>query len=265
MRFFARPRCSVSVLLVAVAWLLSSAAGADSLRVGYFDLPPHTPQVGQADNQGAAIAYFEQIAARMQLSEVSYQRYPLPRLLLMLERGHLDMALILAKTPERAERLVYPQQPFVRVQSVLLVPHQHPLQKVDTVEQLLPLRLGAWQDGYRSPMLRDPRLQLSTLNSSNVVRQSLEMLAGGRLEAFYHPDDLAVRYQMQEMGMQARIRLLPLPEQEMPLYSVFSRPAARVYLDRYERAQAEVVAQQGYGAFFAARLLPVTAPQAVGR
>lgn len=254
--------CLLASLLFAVVACPAVMVSAESLRVGYFDLPPHTPIAGQADSQGAAIAYFDRIAARMQLDEVSYQGYPLPRLLMMLERGQLDMALILAKTPEREGYLAYPAQPFVVVQPVLLVPQLHPLQRVDSVEQLLSLRLGAWQDGYRSPMLRDPRLQLQTLTSSNVVRQSLEMIAGGRLEAFYHPDDLAVRYQLQQLQMQARIRLLPLPEQEMPLYSAFSRPAASVYLQRYERAQAEVAAQQGYGAFFAERLLPATQPQA---
>ncbi|MCR4509922.1 transporter substrate-binding domain-containing protein [Pseudomonas sp. 32.2.56] len=129
--------------------LLAPLASADSLRVGYFDLPPHTPLPGQADTEGAAIAYFAKIAERMQLDAVSYQRYPLSRLLQMLQRDQLDMALILAKTPERETMLVYPEQPFVVVQPLLLVAREHPLQRVDSVEQLLPLRLGAWQDGYR--------------------------------------------------------------------------------------------------------------------
>lgn len=250
----------LSALVLFTLSLLAPLAAADNLRVGYFDLPPHTPRSGLVDEDGAAIAYFGKVAERMQLSDVSYQRYPLPRLLQMLEQGKLDMALILAKTPEREAVLVYPAQPFVVVQPVLLVARQHPLQRVETVEQLLPLRLGAWQDGYRSPMLRDPRLQLQTLNSGNVLRQSLEMIQAGRLEAFYHPDDLAVRYQVQHLGMQHSIRLLPLPEQEMQLYSVFSRPAASLYLQRYERAQAEVAAQQSYAAFFTERFFPVAAP-----
>jgi polar amino acid transport system substrate-binding protein len=99
-------------------------------------------------------------------------------------------------------------------------------------------------------------LQLHTLSSNNVLNQSLEMIQAGRLEAFYYPDDLAVRYQIQHLGMQHSIRMLPLPKEEMQLYSAFSRAAASRYLQRYERAQAEVAAQQGYAAFFRQRLLP---------
>jgi polar amino acid transport system substrate-binding protein len=258
-----RTPCCVSAVSPAFIFflliLLAPLVSADSLRVGYFDLPPHTPLPGQADTEGAAIAYFAKIAERMQLDAVSYQRYPLSRLLQMLQRDQLDMALILAKTPERETMLVYPAQPFVVVQPLLLVAREHPLQRVESVEQLLPLRLGAWQDGYRSPMLRDPRLQLQTLSSSNVLNQSLEMLQAGRLEAFYYPDDLAVRYQVQHLSMQDSIRLLPLPREHMQLYSAFSRAAAGRYLQRYERAQAEVAAQQGYAAFFSEHLLPAAA------
>jgi polar amino acid transport system substrate-binding protein len=259
MRTTRRVSASTPVFILFALILLASLASADSLRVGYFDLPPHTPLPGQADTEGTAIAYFEKIAERMQLKAVSYQRYPLSRLLQMLQRDQLDMALILAKTPEREATLVYPAQPFVVVQPLLLVAREHPLQRVDSVEQLLPLRLGAWQDGYRSPMLRDPRLQLQTLSSSNVLNQSLKMLQAGRLEAFYYPDDLAVRYQVQHLSMQDSIRLLPLPKERMQLYSAFSRAAAVRYLQRYERALAEVAAQQGYAAFFTEHLLPPTA------
>jgi len=259
MRTTRRVSATTPVFILFALILLAPLASADSLRVGYFDLPPHTPLPGQADTEGTAIAYFAKIAERMQLDAVSYQRYPLSRLLQMLQRDQLDMALILAKTPEREATLVYPAQPFVVVQPLLLVAREHPLQRVDSVEQLLPLRLGAWQDGYRSPMLRDPRLQLQTLSSSNVLNQSLKMLQAGRLEAFYYPDDLAVRYQVQHLSMQDSIRLLPLPKEHMQLYSAFSRAAAERYLQRYERAQAEVAAQQGYSAFFTEHLLPATA------
>ncbi|MBU1282666.1 MAG: transporter substrate-binding domain-containing protein [Gammaproteobacteria bacterium] len=260
MRTTRRVLAASPVFIFFALILLAPLVSADSLRVGYFDLPPHTPLPGQVDTEGTAIAYFEIIAERMQLNEVSYQRYPLSRLLQMLQRDQLDMALILAKTPGREAVLVYPTQPFVEVQPLLLVARKHPLQRVDSVEQLLPLRLGAWQDGYRSPMLRDPRLQLQTLSSSNVLNQSLEMLQAGRLEAFYYPDDLAVRYQVQHLGMQDRIRLLPLPKEHMQLYSVFSRAAAERYLKPYERAQAEVATQQGYAEFFTEHLLPAAAP-----
>lgn len=70
-----RTPCRVSAVSPAFIFflliLLAPLASADSLRVGYFDLPPHTPLPGQADTEGTAIAYFAKIAERMQLDAVS--------------------------------------------------------------------------------------------------------------------------------------------------------------------------------------------------
>ncbi|MBB1521438.1 substrate-binding periplasmic protein [Aquipseudomonas guryensis] len=237
---------SLGVLLVTP----TTQAAGESLRVGYFDLPPHTRTEGAQPSGGISVAYFELIARKMDLRGVSYSRLPLPRLLKMLERGELDMILLLAKDAERDARFLYPQQALFSTASVLAVQASNPLAAIHSAEDLLALRIGIWQDGYRSPLMRDPRLQLQTLSGDNVMNKGLRMVAAGRVDAFYFPDDFTLKYEAKNLGNQVQIKVLTMPEQPLRVYSVFSRKNGNQYLPRYERALREVQAQQPYAEFF---------------
>ena len=195
--------CSVACLFGA------GPALAESLRVGYFDLPPHTGVALQGGQQGLALQYFQRVSAQMGIEEVSVTGYPLARLLYMLQEERLDMALFLGKTPEREASLSYAREPLLVTTPVVAVTQLQPLRQIRTVEDLLPLRLGAWQNGYRSPMLQDPRLQVATVSSEHVVEQSLRMLMAGRIDGFYFPDLLAVRYEVARTGSRPKSACWP--------------------------------------------------------
>lgn len=166
-------RTSCLKLLLALCALLLAAttpqAVAESLRVGYFDLPPHTEAEGALPGSGIAAAYFEQIAKRMDVTDISYSKLPLPRLLYMLERGELDMTLLLAKDAERDRRFLYPQQALFSTSAALAVKTGNPLAAIHSAEDLLGLHIGVWQNGYRAPLLGDPRLHLQTLSGDHVM------------------------------------------------------------------------------------------------
>jgi len=240
------------VLTLQMPLLMPATCLAESkpFRVGYFDLPPHTGPGADAATPGIAISYFEKIAARMAVGKISYSKMPLPRLLYMLERGELDMALLLAKDAERDARFLYPHQALFSTTAVLAVQASNPLASIHSVEDLLALRIGVWQSGYHSPLLNDPRLQLQTLSGDAVTSKGLKMVVAGRIDAFYVPDDYALQYEAKNLGSQARIKVLAMPEQRLELYSVFSRKNGNQYLPRYEKALQEVQAQQPYAAFF---------------
>lgn len=242
------------ILSLGALLLAATTTQAESLRVGYFDLPPHTEAEGATPGSGIAAAYFERIAKRMDVTDISYSKLPLPRLLYMLERGELDMALLLAKDAERDTRFLYPQQALFSTAAVLAVKTSNPLAAIHSVEDLLGLRIGAWQNGHRVPLLSDPRLQLQTLSGDNVTIKGLRMVAAGRIDAFYFPDDYALQYESNKLGTQAQIKVLTLPEQRLALYSVFSLQNGSQYLPRYEQALQEVQAQTPYARFFEARL-----------
>lgn len=250
-------RMSFHTVLLGLALFLAATtpqALAEPLRVGYFDLPPHTEAEGAAPGSGIAAAYFERIAERMEVTDIRYSKLPLPRLLYMLERGELDMALLLAKDAERDTRFLYPRQALFSTSAVLAVQSSNPLAAIRSVEDVLGLRIGVWQNGYHTPLLSDPRLQLQTLSGDNVALKGLRMVAAGRIDAFYFPDDYALQYEANKLDSQARIKVLAMPEQHLALYSVFSRQNGSRYLPRYEQALQAEQAQTPYARFFEARL-----------
>ena len=254
-------RTSSSGSWLAVLWLIVAcssvpAVAADVLRVGYFDLPPHTSAGLSAGQDAAAKDYFRRVAERMDVAEVQFTQYPLPRLLLMLEQGRLDMALMLAKSPEREAKFVYPRMPLFSTASVLAVPRNNPLQAVQGRENLASLNIGVWQGGYHSALLGDPNLRLTTLSGDHVVNKGLGMVLAGRVDGFYFPDAYALRFEVLKQHLQNDIKILPMPEPALALYSVFARPAAVTYLARYEQALREVQAEISYEQFFTTRLAP---------
>ena len=246
----------LAALGVMVACACLPAVAAEPLKVGYFDLPPHTTAGLSAGQDAAAKDYFRRVAERMGVAEVEFSQYPLPRLLLMLEQGRLDLALILAKTPEREAKLVYPGTPLFSTASVLAVRSNNPLSAVTGSEDLIPLNIGVWQGGYHSTLLSDPSLRLTTLSGDHVVNKGLGMLLAGRVDGFYFPDAYALRFEVLKQHLQSNIKILPMPEPALALYSAFSRPAADTYLARYEQALREVQAEISYEQFFTTRLAP---------
>lgn len=230
----------------AVVWLSLviacgdlSLAQAAPFTVGYFDLPPHTALSNGDDQAGAAQAYFRHIALRMGLTDITFTRYPLPRLLLMLESGQLDMALMLGKNPERAAHLLYPQQPYYVASPVLALQQGHALSRIASVDDLQGLRLGVWQSGYLSPLLRGRDAQLTTLTGDQVLNKGLGMLAAGRFDGFYFPDAYSVQFELRRAQLQTQIKVLPMPEPGVAVYSVFSLRAGKRYLAAYEQALSD--------------------------
>ena len=66
----------------------------------------------------------------------------------------------------------------------------------------------------------------------------------------------ALRFEVLKQHLQSTIKILPMPEPALALYSAFSRPAADTYLARYEQALREVQAEISYEQFFTTRLAP---------
>ena len=82
------------------------------------------------------------------------------------------------------------------------------------------------------------------------------MLLAGRVDGFYFPDAYALRFEVLKQHLQSNIKILPMPEPTLALYSAFSRPAADTYLARYEQALREVQAEISYEQFFTTRMAP---------
>lgn len=242
----------LAIFTVMVFLVLSSApiVGAKPLRVGYFKVAPHAMPGPLEIPEGIAVEYFKLIAREMPISDIDFILFPLNRLLIELENNRIDMALLLARNAERAAKFIYPAEAFCVTKPSIAVNASNPLQKVRSIEDLLPLSFHETPGNHRAYIMRDQRLRIEPLTGDNFTRRCYAMIIAGRIDACYQPDHYPIQFEASREEFVSRIRILYLPDPPIGLYSVFSKASAAKYVGKYEAALAAVKRQQSYGAIF---------------
>ncbi len=237
----------IGCLLVSIAE--PSHIFAKPLRVGYFKVAPHAMPDTQGAPQGVAVEYFKFVAREMQLDEIEFIMLPLGRLLLDLEKNNIDMALLLARNAERVEKFVYPEKAFCVTKPSIAVSVSNPLQKVASIEDLLPLSIHETPGNYHTTIMQDPRLQIEPLAGEDFT-PLLRHIVAGRIDACYQPDHYPIQFEAVREAF-VPVKVLYLPDPPIGLYSVFSKASAPLYLKRYEKALSAVKQRHSYGVIFA--------------
>lgn len=222
------------MLLVLAGWSLQSQA--EILRIGTFTAEPHISVGRDQRPAGAGVEYFRMVLQQMGMEDFVFRDYPISRLLHSLEHGDVDIALFLARTPERARKFQYPSTSFYAAQAGIAVRAESPLSRIESIADLAGYRIGVWQDAYVSPILAHPGLIPSPITGSNSVERNLRRLMTRRVDATYNPDIEVLRFKVRQLDLEDEIRLLPLPEPPTQAYPVFSRAVAAALIPRYELA-----------------------------
>ena len=245
---------TVGIGLVALCLLLATGTRdtlrARPIRIGYFAVAPHAMPGPQSIPQGIAAEYFKRVAREMQLEEMEFILLPLGRLLQDLANNRIDMALLLAKNPERAAKFVYPQYPFCVTKPSIAVSAANPLPKITSVNDLLHLSFYERPANYRTTIMQDPRLRIEPLTGSDFTRRCYAMIVAGRVDACYQPDHYPFQFEATRKEFLSQVNILYLPDPPIGLYSVFSKVGARRYLESYEKALAVVQQRCSYGEVF---------------
>lgn len=232
--------------IVSITLLGSLPIQAESLRVGYFFLKPHAVPISPTKAVGVDIDYFERIAKKMAISTIVYSELPIHRLLRQLNNNQIDMALLLAKTPDRATDLVYPSRPYMLARSAIAVEASFPVENVHAIDDILPFTIHIHAGAYRSPFLRDPRLKLQPLHHTDFTKRCFSKLLKKRIDICYEPGHYALLAEAANSKYKSKIRLIPLPETPKGYFSVFSKESAKKFLRRYEAALDKVSQEISY-------------------
>ncbi len=225
---------------------------AQTLKIGYFDLPPHTFPDDKA-RASTAIHFFDKVAGEMGV-QVEYRHLPLQRLLFMVKHEQLDAALFLASNPERNSLFIFPATPLFQAQSVYVVRADSVFQTAGDINKESALKIGVWQGGYQSNTLLNSKNRLIPLSGNNVAARALELVFNRRFDAFYSPDKYAVEFAARQNNMQDCIRIIPINKEIIPLFTVFNKKSAALYLKKFEQAQKKVKAKHNYDALLEQQL-----------
>lgn len=234
--------------LIITLLIVTNAAHAKTLRVGFFNLFPHAIEK-DGKPTGAKLDYFKLIASEMKVDKVEYFGFPLTRLIQKLKSDELDLILYLGKNTERAKLFTYPESAFFKMQSAIIVQKSNLLKVIKNINDIKNLTIGIWAKGYLSPLLHDNKFQLVKRFGDNVVKTSLKMILSNRLDAFYSPEMYSLKFEAIKLNKEKSLKILNLPESTVGLYSVFSKTSAMTYLAKYEKALKLVESKQNYEEF----------------
>jgi ABC-type amino acid transport substrate-binding protein len=241
---FAR-HMALRLVLAGAALVSGFAASAESLKVGYFELPPHvvTDKAGVAG--GPAVEFFKAIASKMGVKDVTFQAMPLSRLNLSMESGELDAALFVSHTAERATKFYYPAKSYFSPQPGIVVPVGSPITQIKSADDLKALKIGAMQSMALSPSMRQPGLNIEYIPGADADARNVQKLANGRLDAAYSSDLSVLMYVAKSQGVDKAVRPLALPDPVVSVYTMFSKAKGAALGAKYVEALEAVIKEKG--------------------
>jgi len=218
-RFFA-------VIAMSAPLLADGAVQAqETLRMGYFDLPPHVVKVEAGIPKGAAISYFaEYIAPHLGISvNWDTEATPPTRLMKQLRKGEKDAMIFLGKTEERTGYLHYPD-PYLIIPETLAFKKGHSIDRITKVSDLHGLTVGFLVGGRIPDPLRDDRIKYDLIAGKRLFERNVEKLLLGRIDAVYAPLSTALVNIIDEMEVGDQVKLVPIEFLDMVrIYTVFSK------------------------------------------
>ena len=220
--------------------LVEGAARAqETLRIGYFDLPPHVTGVEDGVPVGAAISYFEEyIVPNLGVTvEWDAEVTPPTRLMNQLKNGEKDAMIFLGKTKERTEFLHYPE-PYLIIPETLAFKTDHQINTIEKVSDIHGLTIGFLVAGRIPDALRDDNIKFDLLAGKRLFERNVEKLLLGRIDAIYAPLSTALVNIIDEMGVSDQIKLVEIDFLGLvKIYTVFcKKTVGEELIERYNES-----------------------------
>lgn len=255
-------RHSFQILRIAAIFLatgLCFSAGAavsqETLRIGYFDIPPHVVKSENSVPKGAAISYFNKFIAPHLGISITWDKQVTPptRLMDQLRNGDKDAMIFLGKTQERTKYLHYPQ-PYLVVPETLAFKSGHAIGRVTKVGNLHGLTIGFLVGGRIPSALQDKEIKYDLIAGKRLFERNVEKLLIDRVDAVYAPLSTALVKIVNDMGVSDQIKLVPIEFLEpVRIFTVFSKKTVTEDLvEKYNKALEAAAKKQKYIAYIEA-------------
>jgi ABC-type amino acid transport substrate-binding protein len=218
-------------MVTASLFTICMSASAEIIKMGYFELPPHSyTDKNNEKPKGAFILYFEKVASLMGHETEWVGPLPLPRLTHYLKKGNIDGTVGFPKYPKFEELLYYPDKYIFQGQPTLIVRKENPLKQIFSADNLKGYRIGCVKSssGKYTPLIDDnpDSIKLEELGGERWVEQNLKKLIAGRLDALFDRQKHTIPFVAKTLNLDAQIKVLTIPDPPTPFYIVFSKSSA---------------------------------------
>ncbi len=217
--------------LIFLTLTLSALA---ELKIGYFELTPHSTDQEVLGGKSPMISYFQKIDLVPLKDRLEINEYPLPRLISKLANNSIDIGLYLAKSEEREKLFQFADTPLYKMRpSIAVLKSRFFKAKAKYAQELFPQRVCVWEQGYLSKEITASHNKLVKLSGDRIIQRCLEMTRLGRVDSFYTPDHLSLIYALKKMGIEDQFIIIPIKGGEIGLYTVFSNKASKALKDKF--------------------------------
>ena len=209
------------------------------IRISYFNVPPFIIyDTNQNQLKGGALYEFleQQIAPEIDVKFI-WDKDPssIPRQMESISNGSTDAIALLSYTPQRAQTMAFTATPFFISSPGIAILKNNKLNVVEKVDDILGLRIGYGKNLYKTPFMRDKRINFDLVATENYSEQNFKKLMAGRIDAVYAPDLASLLAVIENLGIGNSVKVIKLPDTPSANHVVFARDMAYMAL-RYDRA-----------------------------
>ncbi len=216
------------LLIAGIFQIGYQTAGAETIRMGYFEIKPHMYTAEDTGlPAGAAVIYFERIAKKMGCDVAWVGPLPHARLISYLEKGKfIDGDPLISKTSDREKFLYYPENSFYLAKPNFVVKSNNPLTRIDSADDVKGYVVGQFSKAANSKFVSENAslFKFEIISGGGYTfEQHLKKLLANRVDAIHTLDEFSIIYEANKSNMDAQIKILYLPEPPLSFYSVFCK------------------------------------------
>lgn len=220
-----------------------ASANTKSVTIGIYDLPPHMILSSQQAPRGAVVDFLkEQVFSGTNLV-LEWHPSVFSRTLKDLEQSRIDMAVFVAKTPEREKAFSYSQYPIFTTRSGLVVNKSFKLKQVKDLSELRGLRLGHDLGSIVPQDLTNKAIRFEFVSGEEYFPRNLHLLRGSRTQGFFVPTWSNGLYQLEVLGVDKEFSIIALPTQPLDLYVVYRKGFSKEVIELVDSAVKKKHAQ----------------------
>lgn len=210
-----------SVFLIVVVFLQCAVAGAVS--VGIYELPPHMMRAGDKPPEGLVPEFLLNRVLKPNKLEVRWSQAHFARILVDVQAGRLDMAVLVAKNKEREKKFLYSEVPLLKNQSGVVVAKNSKLQKINSIKDLKGLKLGHDWGSIVPDYFDDSGANFLFISGEDYFHRGLHLLKSNRVDGFFVPTWSHGSYVLGQEHLKDKFTILPIPDSALDLYIIFNK------------------------------------------
>ncbi len=233
----------VIALIFCNCILFSSIIYPETLKVGFFQHPPHHYKTKVGEIRGATVTYFNLMAKKMGYDVEWIGPLPFSRLLSMLKEGKLDIYPHSLHNPNWDKFLYYPKKPYYHAQPILVVHKNNPIRQINSIDDIKNFRINWVDKAPISPFIQKNKTALNIELipfSVSIWEQFILKIVHKRIDSIHDLNAFSLLFEAKRLGLHKEIKILKLPEPPINIFVAISKKTAhgKQIMEKYNEIQA---------------------------